>query len=268
MSSKSPASQFRLKSVALPAEHGGWSFLFEPIALGLLLAPSAAGLFLALAVIGVFLLRHPLKLALVDRRRGRRFARTALAERMALLYSAIAVAGVTASYLTAGTEPFIPLLLAAPLVIVQLVYDAANRSRDWIPEVAGPTALAAVSTSLAMAAGSPLANALPLWAIMAARAVPTVIYVRARLRLEKNQPVRGTPVYLAHGVAILAVSALAIAGLAPALSVVALVLLMLRAIYGLTPRPQPTPARIIGLQELAFGVLTVLLVFAGFTWGI
>jgi hypothetical protein len=264
MSSAPPAPQVRLKSIALPVEHGGWSFLLEPIALGLLLAPSAAGLFLALAVVGAFLLRHPLKLALVDRRRGRRFARTALAERMALLYGAVAVAGVAASYWTAGSGIFIPLLFAAPLVIVQLVYDATSRSRDWIPEVAGPTALAAVSASLAMAGGWPLANAIPLWAIMAARAVPAVIYVRARLRLEKGQPIHGMPVYFAHGAAILIALALVAVELAPALAVVALVLLMLRAIYGLSQHPQPTPARIIGLQELAFGVMMVILVYAGY----
>jgi hypothetical protein len=264
----SPAPQIRWRSVALPAEHGGWSFLFEPIALGLLLAPSLAGAFLALAVTAAFLLRHPLKLALVDRRRGRRFARTSLAERFVLLYGMIVIVGVGTAYLSAGAEPFIPLLLAAPLIVVQLVYDATNRSRDWLPEIAGPAALAAVAASLAVAGGWPLASALPLWAIMAARAVPAVVYVRARLRLEKGQPFNRTPVFLAHGAAILLVLALAGAELAPMLAVVAFTILLLRAIYGLSPRPQPTPAKVIGLQELGFGVVTVILVYAGFTWGI
>jgi hypothetical protein len=268
MSSVSTAPKIRLKSVALPAEHGGWSFLFEPIALGLLVAPSLAGVFLAVAVTGAFLLRHPLKLALVDRRRGRRFARTALAERFVLLYGVIAIAGVVAAYQAAGAEPFIPLLLAAPLMLVQLVYDATNRSRDWMPEVAGPAALAAVSASLAIAGGWPLATALSLWAIMAARAVPAVVYVRARLRLEKGQPFSRMPVFIAHGAAILVALGLAIAELAPVLVVVTMAILLLRAIYGLAPRPQPTPAKIIGLQELAYGIMTVVLVYAGFTRGI
>jgi hypothetical protein len=264
MRSVSPAPQIRWKSVALPAEHGGWSFLFEPVALGLLLAPSPAGAFLAVAVTGAFLLRHPLKLALVDRRRGRRFARTSLAERFALLYGVIAIVGVVVAYRSAGADPFVPLLLAAPLVAVQLVFDAANRSRDWIPEVAGPAALAAVSASLAVAGGWPLASALPLWAIMAARAVPAVIYVRARLRLEKRQPFNRTPVLITHGAALLVALGLAATELAPIPAVVALTILLIRAIYGLSPRPQPTPAKIIGLQELGFGVMTVYLFYLGY----
>src|SRR5690606_8314064 len=68
---KSPVRQWR--AVALPAEHGGWSFWLEPILLGLLLAPTIAGLWLALASFGVFLSRQPFKIAWADRQRGRRF---------------------------------------------------------------------------------------------------------------------------------------------------------------------------------------------------
>ncbi len=58
------------KTVALPAEHGGGSFLAEPAILGLALAPSAAGACLALAALAGFLARHPLRLALIDRRKA------------------------------------------------------------------------------------------------------------------------------------------------------------------------------------------------------
>ena len=67
------------RPVALPAEHGGWGFLAEPVVLGLVLAPSAAGLCLALAALAAFLARHPLRLALIDRRKGVRYPRTGLA---------------------------------------------------------------------------------------------------------------------------------------------------------------------------------------------
>src|SRR5512136_2263107 len=64
-----------LKAVALPAEHGGWGFLAEPVILGLVLAPSAAGVCLALAALAAFLARHPLRLLLLDRRKGTRYPR-------------------------------------------------------------------------------------------------------------------------------------------------------------------------------------------------
>ena len=59
------------KAVALPAEHGGWGFLTEPVVLGLVLAPSAAGLCLALAALAAFLTRHPLRLWLMRSTQGR-----------------------------------------------------------------------------------------------------------------------------------------------------------------------------------------------------
>src|SRR3989304_8628992 len=60
----------RMRLVALPAEHGGWGLLMEPIALGLAVAPTAAGAVLGPAALGGVLARHPPKIALADRRRS------------------------------------------------------------------------------------------------------------------------------------------------------------------------------------------------------
>ena len=43
------AQRVRLRSIALPTEHGGWGFTLEPILLGLLVAPTWAGFGLAVA---------------------------------------------------------------------------------------------------------------------------------------------------------------------------------------------------------------------------
>src|SRR3954463_11180737 len=77
----------RVKTIALPTEHGGWGITLEPVVLGLLVAPTPAGVGLALATIGAFLARHPFKIVAGDRRRGRRFPRTPVAERFTILYS-------------------------------------------------------------------------------------------------------------------------------------------------------------------------------------
>ena len=78
------------KPVAIPAEHGGWGLLAEPVVLGLVIAPAPAGACLALAALAGFLARHPLRLWLLDRRKGVRYPRTALAERFFLGYAALA----------------------------------------------------------------------------------------------------------------------------------------------------------------------------------
>ena len=69
--------------MALPAEHGGWGLTLEPGILGLLIAPSLGGACLALGAMVAFLARTPLKIVVVDRRRGRVLERTRLAQRVA-----------------------------------------------------------------------------------------------------------------------------------------------------------------------------------------
>ena len=106
-------TQVRWKAVAMPPEHGGWGFLLEPIVLGMLVAPSWAGLFWGVAALGAFLAQHPLKLAYTDRKRGRRYARTAAAERVLLIYAGVALAGFALARSAAEA--------AAPLALVALL---------------------------------------------------------------------------------------------------------------------------------------------------
>src|SRR5215216_5422232 len=144
----------RIKTVALPVEHGGWGIALEPVVLGLIVAPSFAGAGLAFATMGAFLARHPLKLLAADRRNNRRFPRTEMAKRFVLLYGAVAVLGLLVALLAAPDRQFLwPLLLAAPLAAVQLISDAKGKSRALWPELAGSAAMAAVAASIALAGG-------------------------------------------------------------------------------------------------------------------
>ena len=101
------------KAVALPAEHGGWGFLVEPVVLGLVLAPSGEGVCLGLAALAGFLARHPLRLLLTDRRKGVRYPRTALAERVFAAYATAAVALAAAAFALAPFPFWPPLAVAA-----------------------------------------------------------------------------------------------------------------------------------------------------------
>lgn len=55
-------STVSIKTVAIPAEHGGWGFLCEPLILGLLIAPSLAGIGIVLMMAAAFLLHQPFKI--------------------------------------------------------------------------------------------------------------------------------------------------------------------------------------------------------------
>src|SRR5688572_3480097 len=129
VASQPNAGGVRLKTLALPTEHGGWGITLEPVLLGLLVAPSWAGAGLGLATVCAFLARHPFKIVAGDRRRGRRFARTPYAERFTLAYAAGAAAGFAlALYASTDYTFLLPLAAAAPLAALQLWHDATGRS--------------------------------------------------------------------------------------------------------------------------------------------
>jgi hypothetical protein len=260
----------RIKTVALPVEHGGWGLSLEPIVLGLVVAPSLQGAFLALATMGAFLARHPLKIVAADLRNSRRMARTVIAERFVLLYGAIALLFFAVAVLPGPRQVFLPLALAAPLAVGQLVYDAKGQSRKLWPELAGSTAMAAVASSLALAGGWRMTAALALWALLAARVVPTILYVRARLTAlyGKLAPSKA-PVAAVHVLALALISLLALSKLASLITVCAFVVLLLRALFGLYAKgdKQVTPKK-IGIRELGFGAMTVLAVIIGHFAGI
>lgn len=258
----------RLKTVALPTEHGGWGITLEPVLLGLLVAPSLAGAGLALATVGAFLARHPLKIVAGDRRRGRRFARTPYAERFTLVYAAAAVVGLGVAVFASADYAFLlPLAAAAPLAGLQLWYDAAGRSRGLLPELAGSLAMGSVACSLALAGGAGWPLALGLWALLAARFVPAILYVRARLAELQGQGLSRWPSLLAHASALGAVAALAWFKFLPWLAVVVLAVLLARAAYGFARR-WPSTAKRVGFGEIALGALTVAAAAAGVAFGL
>jgi hypothetical protein len=257
----------RLRPVALPVEHGGWGLLLEPILLGLALCPTRAGACLGVAALAAFLARHPLKLLTGDVRRGTRHPRTWLAGRVALAYLLAALGALlAAAALAPGPGLFIPIALAVPLGVLQLVRDAQGRSRELAPEIAGAAALAATAGAIALAGGWPVGGALVLWTLLAVRAATAVLYVRARLRLDRGAPNAHCGLAVAsHALALAASAALAAAGVLPWLAVAALALLLARAVHGVSRHRQPLEPKRLGWQEAGYGSVVLLLLVLGFS---
>jgi hypothetical protein len=251
------------RSVALPPEHGGWGFVGEAALLGLLLAPSWPGAALALAGLSLFLARHPAKLLLNDAWRGQTSARTSLALRFGLCYGLLAVFGLMLATASAGVGLWAPLLAAAPLAAYQLARDSKNRGRERLPELLGAAAPGALSSAIAVAGGFSLAAALTLWLLLAARATASTLYVRARLRLDRGVAADCAAAWASHAFAFATVAILAALGHTSWLAAAAFAPLLMRAVAGLSPGRTPVRPQRLGLQEVAYGLLTVGLVVLG-----
>jgi hypothetical protein len=263
-----PGPGVALRTLALPVEHGGWGLLIEPIVLGLVLAPSPAGACLSAAALGAFLARHPLKIALADRRRWTRYPRTAAAERIAGFYAALAATALGAASLQGTGFFWLPLVLALPLAALQLAREARGRARDLPAELAGAVALGSVVSAIVLCGGWQAGPAFALWALIAARSVASVLYIRTRLRLDRGQAPELAPTWASHLAGLVIAGALAFVGWTPWLGVLAFAALAIRALMGLSASRGEERPRDIGFREMRFGLLTVFLVFLGYRLGI
>lgn len=253
----------RLKTVALPVEHGSWGLVLEPILLGLLVAPTWGGALLVIAAFCAFLLRRPLNVTYSEWQRRRRH-RMATAVSFIALYGSIALLSFVGAVWLAGWSMLLPLVLALPFGLVFLWYDLTNQSRSWQAELTAPVAFSAIATSLALIDGWPAGQAYALWGVLVGRAIPSILYIRSRIRLDRGRPHNIWSPLAAHLAALVGVVGLIGLGLLPILPIVAFTLLLIRAAVGLSKYRRPVHIKIIGFTEIGLGLLTVLSVVVGY----
>ena len=262
MNGSDDATRSPLKSVALPSEHGGWGLTIEPGLLGLLVAPSWAGLCLAVAALVAFVARTPTRIVLVDRWRGRSLARTRLARRVAAGESVVLLVLVLAAGLLAsGSRWWVPVLVAGPLVAVELWYDMRSHSRRLVPELAGAVGVAGVVAMIVLADGDEANLAIGLWAVLGGRVLTSIPYVRGQIARVHGRRQIGWATATGD---LLAVAFVALAaGLASELLAGALAVLGLIFVQRVLAHGPPRPATVIGIQQTVLGLAVVVITAAG-----
>jgi hypothetical protein len=253
----------QVRRIALPTEHGGWGFLLEPLVAGLSIAFSIGGVWIAVMIIGAFLLRQPLKMLILDRRGTRDGGRAAVARKYICFYTLICASGAIGAFFTAGIESLVPLACVLPLAAVQNYHDTFRRSRNLVAEIAGAVAISASIAAIAIAGGLNQLAALGLWAVFVARLVPSILYVRERLLVEKGKAYSRLLPIIVHFAAVGAIGTLAVFGLASFLTVAVMLILLFRCYSGLRPGRKPMKAMQIGVRELIYGIFLVISVVVG-----
>jgi hypothetical protein len=251
-----PVTPAPAASCFLPKEHGSWSLVLEPLALGLLVVPSPAGLALATAAFAGFLIRRPLRAVF----NPVSSLPPAAARQTVVLLSTLAIAALLEVVALGDVTSLWPLLLAAPLGGLFIYFDAQGDSRAAAAELAGSSAFALLPAALATLAGWSIPHALALAALSLARNAPTVLAVRGYLRKRKGQPVRPAVPMVAAALALGAVALLCRLHLVPPLAAGGALLLLLRSICFCTPWSPVWPARRIGIGEAVLGVIYITLI--------
>lgn len=245
--------------LALPKEHGSWSLALEPVAFGLLVAPTGAGAGLAMAAVSGFFLRRPLKLLLSHKNDPRQpLALVGLA-----ILSLIGLAGLLLAVRYGAVGGWWPLLPAALAGAVFTWCDNRNENRESAAEIAGVVSFSLLPAAFGALAGWSTTASLALAAIMLVRSVPTVLTVRASIRIRKARPYVIAPALLAAGVGIFLAAWLAALGLAPGTALAFALILAARTAWLLLWRPRLT-AKNVGIIEAVLGAGMVLVL--ALTW--
>lgn len=245
------APRSSLRAVALPAEHGGWGLTLEPGLLGLLIAPSVAGLCVALGAMVAFLARTPLKIALVDRRRGRDLERTRLARRVAA--GELTVLALLAIGAVVLAEPgfWIPGVVALPLLAVEAWFDVRSRGRRLVPEMAGSIGVCSVAAIVLLADGQTARLAVGAWLVLAARVSTSIPHVRAQIARLHHKVSQARAATLGDIAAVgLAAAAAALDHRLAAGAAAVLVVVAGQRLANTRPVPRPV---VLGLRQMAMG---------------
>lgn len=263
--SKSHASNVRWRTIVLPTEHGSWAFVSEPIILGMLLAPSWGGLAFCIAVFAAFLLRQPLKIYLKDMKHRRQVPRTAVARQFTFIFSGILIVATISLWLTSpDLRMLVPLFFALPMIAIQFIADLQNNSRSLLAELTSSLATGAVASALVLINGWFFLPAFGLWLALGVKAITSVLYVRARLRLERNQPTYTLFVVISHAVTLGILAIAAFFEVVPWTVPAAMFVLFVRATVGLSSLRKIRQPKSIGLQEIGYGLGYVMMIVTGF----
>ena len=170
------------------------------------------------------------------------------------------VGAVGLAVAAAGRTWLVPFLVAAPLFAVELWFDARSRGRRLVPELCGAIGITAAAAAIVTASGEPARLAVAVWAVLAARALASVPFVRTQVRrLRHDTPIVATEAFLVAG-ALAAVAAT----LADHRVVAGAATVVLMAVVQATALRRPVPpVKVLGLRQMAVGFAVVAATTAG-----
>ena len=230
-------------------------------------APSGGGFGIAVVVVALFLLRQPARVLASDLTAKRRLPRTRAAAIFFAAYFIVGSIGTGAVLVSASYTSLLPLVLLLPFGIYLLYKDVKGKSRMLLPELAASVVISASAPAILLSSGSGPREAFAVWGLFVLRSVPSVIYVRERLRLEKGKEYRYYLPQILQAFALGAVVCLVFLGFVPFLTVPVFLLLSARSVFGLSRFRTPMRAMRIGILETVYGALLVLAYVIGFYSG-
>ncbi|MCC5845554.1 MAG: YwiC-like family protein [Verrucomicrobia bacterium] len=241
----------KTRGVLLPAEHGSWGMIAEPLLLGLLIGPTLGGFCLAVVSFCGFLLRTPALRLLRARRVRHPDPEGQRVRRFVFITGLTGAIFLFIALLWVPPTAFLPFLYAAPLVMWTLWKQDQGHTRTLAPELAAAIALASPTAAIVIAGGHARGLAWLLAGLLALKSVSAILFVRCQIRRYTGGVHRRDEMIFLHAAIPSALLVLE----APPGAVVLFLLLALRAgVWSFLPVKSP---KHVGWTEIAVSLLFV-----------
>ena len=252
----------KIKTLLLPKEHGAWALTFEPLSLALLIAPSLNGFILFFGAAFAFF-AHPSARNLLSKKSS-----GALPFFIFLATATPALIFLTLFILHTGRPVYAPLLLAIFFMACYLILEIFSFERELFTEIMASVSMGLIALSMVLSGGWPLIKSLSFLILLYSRTLGTTIYIHYRLLLLKKRTTSALTGIIIHAIDGLLLLFLLFKKDIPLLGFLAATILIVRALWGMSPLMEKTTVRKLGFTEVFFGLQFIILTTLGYWLGI
>ncbi len=242
----------RLKTVALPKEHGSWALTFEPLILALIVGYSRPGLILFFGAAFAFLAHQPARILLTKNNHHK------LAMTLLFAYGIPAAVFLFFFLRLVSLSTACPLLIALALMFIYLISAYFKLHRELITELIASVAMGLIALSIVLSSGWDWPKALPFLILLYLRSLSTTLYVHYRLKLERKLPVSTFWSEIWQVLTLMIAFLLFFKSSLPWPAFLSILILGIRGIYGLSTWRKPMTVKQIGLAEFFYGLIFVI----------
>ncbi|MBU0474468.1 MAG: YwiC-like family protein [Bacteroidetes bacterium] len=245
-----------LNKVAIPKEHGAWGFVLEPLILSLIVAFSVNGLLLALASFILFLANQPIKIIFT---KSISTKHKSAATKILFFYSSIIFLLFVAIIVNAKIVYLLPYAFGLLVMLLFLFFQINNLGRYLFFEFIPSFGITLMAISIVLMNGSFQYNVWIFGILLLSRAIPTIIYVNAKVKEVKRKDYSKAATNLTNSISVLIIFLLGWNSLLPELSFLASIILLLRSEIGFSKLNFTKTVKQIGIAEFVYGSLFVVI---------
>ena len=242
--------------VGIPKEHGSWSFVLEPLLLSLIVAFSLEGLLLALATFFLFLSNQPLKIV-ANKTSSKKFKSTGIA--VFSFYFLTAIVLLIFPLYNLKFEVLLPFFVGVMLMPIYLFAVLKNYARNLFVELLPIFSMTLIAVSIIMIDNSFSFSPIVFGVLLLSRAIPTVMYIGAKVKEAKKNKFSVLPTHLLNiGFSLFIIYA-SFVNLLPQFTILGAILLTTRSAIGFSRFSFAKTIKQIGVMEFIYGSLFVVI---------